>query len=308
MTLEIPTATLATFATEARVLSRDYGAKRALDAVNLRIERGRIVALLGPNGAGKTTLLKLMAGLMEPTEGEVWTLGEPSREMSPETLTRVANLLDGHEPPPWARGRSILALQEEASSRFDRAYAESICFGRGVKPGERYGALSKGQKRWLLAGVALATRADLMLLDEPADGLDPEARRALYDALRERVNDCEATAIVSTHVIADIERVADDVAILHRGRIVLHAALEDLREETWEIETPAGATPVTHDRLRVLARTVDGEIATVIVHCPGGRDALQAHLPPDARIVGGVGLESLYLAVAGSQEGEEGEV
>jgi len=282
----------------AERLSRDFGGKRALDRVNLSIGSGQVVALLGPNGAGKSTLLRLLSGALEPTEGSAYLFGERSRRLAPETLTRVSVMLDGQEPPRWATPKRLLDLQSEASPSFDRSLCERFLCSHDLQPGTSYESMSKGQKRWTLAALCLASSADLLLLDEPAEGLDPAARRELYDRIRDYANDRGGTIFVATHLIHDIERIADEVAILERGRLLLHETLEVLRERAREVEFPTA----------VEASNLDGELDWLgtkqerggmvgwILIPDEGEEALRHRLAPEVEIRP-VGLESLYFAV-----------
>ncbi len=281
-------------------LSRDYGRFRALDDVDLTIEPGRVVALLGPNGAGKTTLLRLLMGLLEPTEGSAWMLGAESRALPAAVASRIGYMGDAAEPPGWATIRGLIDLQADAAAQFDRAQMERLLAVRGLEVKRAYGSLSKGQKKWVQAGLILAARAEVLLMDEPAEGLDPAARQALYDCLRGRVSQTDATALVATHVISDIERIADDVALIDRGRLVIHAALEDLRERVRQIECPAAEPlPAWPEGVEVLSRRSESDIEFIWVQCaPGTESRLEAILPRSAA-VRGVGLETFYLAVAG---------
>ncbi|MCP4645238.1 MAG: ABC transporter ATP-binding protein [bacterium] len=283
------------YAIRAEGLSRDYGKKRALDKADLALEPGRVVALLGPNGAGKSTLLKLWMGLLEPTEGAGYVLGHPARALPPEVCPRITGMLDGAEPPDWATAGQIMNLQADASPHFDRAFAEEFVYGRGVKPRERYGTLSKGRKRWLVAGVCLASRADVLLLDEPADGLDTAARRLLYDAIRDYVNERDATVIVATHIIHDIERIADDVVLLRDGKVAINEPLEDLREHVREVEVRAVNGGPDFGEATVLGVRSEGD--TMVYWVVAGNNAadLTARLGPNAQMRP-VDLETLYLA------------
>ncbi|MCY2926506.1 MAG: ABC transporter ATP-binding protein [Planctomycetota bacterium] len=280
-------------------LSRDYGRVRALEALTLDVPTGAILTLLGPNGAGKTTLLKLLAGLLEPTAGQATVLGSPARRMPPEACGRVAYVGEQNEPPGWATLGLLADLQAGAAPRLDRHAFAELCARRGLAAGQRYGSLSKGQRKGVLTSLALASGAALVLLDEPADGLDPAARRALYDALRDHVTRTEATAVVTTHVIADVERVADEVAILDAGRLLLCASLEDLRESVRQVELEGGrAMPDLDGAATILGGMSAAGAAIAWVRCgPDGDAELRRRLGP-AAVVRTVGLEALYLAVA----------
>ena len=165
-------------------------------------------------------------------------------------------------------------------------------------PRRTYGSLSKGQKKWVRAGLILAAGTDVLLMDEPAEGLDPSARQDLYDRLREHASQRDATAVVATHVISDIERIADDVALIDRGRLVVHAALEDLREQVRQIELSADEpAPPWPAGVAVLGHRRDGDVQFIWVRCPPGIESdLESVLPRQA-VVRGVGLETFYLAV-----------
>lgn len=276
-------------AIQVKDLVYDYGTHRALSGLNVEVEAGDVVALLGPNGAGKTTLLRSLAGLTAPTEGSVRVLGCDPWLQQRDLAGLVAPLLDGAEPAAWATAQGLFALQRDASPNFDTARAEEMCRSHGVPLRAGYGTLSKGQRRWVLACATVASGAPVLLLDEPADGLDPAARRRLYDALRDLANTSQTTILIATHIIHDIERIADEVAIIAGGRALLHENLEDLREHVREVDVgdrlPAGAVVLT-----------TGEDVALVRHNGSGG-------PPAGRTVN---LEELYLALTSTQDkGEE---
>jgi len=280
-------------AIQATNLWRHYGRTPALRNMELEVPAGRILALLGPNGAGKTTFLKLVMGLIEPTTGHVSVFGHPSRSLPPELAGKIVGMIEGHEPPSWAKLKLLAALQAGATNDFDYQFLKSFCPDRSIWK-KSYGALSKGQKRWLLAGLTLASRADLLLLDEPADGLDPAARRSFYDHLRDYSTDLNATCVVATHIISDIERVADDVAIIVRGCIALHESLEDLREQVRELESPGAAPPEFGQGVKVLgSRQIAGSTLTWVKSSL--HDAELQRRAGSRSSIRNMTLESLYL-------------
>ena len=288
---------------QADGLVRDFGATRALAGVSFSVLPGCVTALLGPNGSGKSTLLKLLNGLIAPTAGNcsvagggVWGSGAPT--------PWLASLHEDHEPPEWMTGDGLLDLQQDAYPRFNRTLAARLCFRGGPSERARFGSLSRGQKRRLLAGLTLASGAAVMLLDEPADGLDPESRRGLYDAIREVANRSGSTILVATHVIHDIERVADAAAVLFRGKLLLHDSLEALRAEVREVELPAGADVREVADVTVLHVASDRRGHRLWVRGPQDDDALQSEMGADAR-VRPVSLEDLYLVLTRSERAEE---
>ncbi len=285
-------------AIQTTCLTRDFGAKRALNGVSLTIPKGRVIALLGPNGAGKSTLLKLLTGLLEPTFGSSKVLGAPSRAMPADICGRLAVMLDGCEPPGWATPRRMIDLQADASPHFDRDAAQTFICSRGLGEHDPYGKMSSGQKRWALAGLCLASGADVLLLDEPAAGFDTAARHEVYDRARDYANERDATVLVATHIIPDIERIADDVAVIREGRLLLHEALEDLRERVREVGLPGQETPppINHGARWLGAKAVDGGCVAWVMTPDGDEDALRTQLGSDTPI-SPVGLETLYLAL-----------
>ena len=264
------------FAVQIKRLCRDFGAFHAVDRVSLSIRPGQILALIGPNGAGKTTLLKLLLGLIAPTSGDADVLGEPCFPASATMARRIASLLDTHEPPRGVRVRDLLKLKSGVSGEFDVPRAAELIQQRGLSLDKTWHTLSKGQGRWVLSTIALASSPELLVMDEPADGLDPAARRQLYGLIREEVNRWDTTALITSHILSDVERVADEVAIIAHGRLLLHAPLEDLREQVREVEVSNEFSP---DKLppdvKLLGQKTSGETTLVwIRHHNGTPDEL----------------------------------
>jgi len=283
-------------AVQIESLCRDFGQLRALDDATLSIPQGEIVALVGPNGAGKTTLLKLLAGLLEPTTGEARLWETPSFPPAGAVLRRMACLLDGCEPPRRVRIRDLVTLKAGAVSEFDRSLACTLFEKRELGLKHRWHTLSKGQKRWVLAVLAIASGADLLLLDEPADGLDPAARRDLYGLLREVVGERQTTVILASHILADVERVADRVVFLDHGQIRLDESLETLREEVREVELETPLAPADLPQVTDLLgrRETDGGTLVWLRY----RDVRRADEPLEGELQRrSVSLEDLYLAV-----------
>jgi ABC-2 type transport system ATP-binding protein len=279
-------------------LTRKFGAKRAIDELDLQLDAGVLVGLVGPNGAGKTTLLNLLLGLIEPTAGRVDVLGHPARALPAKIACRVVGVGDRHEPPPWVCLIDVVRLQAEASPHFDDAFAQRLLMDRRFAMAAQFGSFSKGQRRWALAVCAIASCPALLLLDEPADGLDPEARRELYDHLRTLVNQHGTTVIVASHIMADLERVADDVVILLDGRVRLHDSFEALRDEVREVEIPAGTPhPAWLDGCDVLAEFTDAAGRRLWVRQVGDAETALPDHGSTGLSVRRANLESLYLAV-----------
>ena len=194
--------------------------------------------------------------------------------------------------------RELLGVQAGVSRRFDKAVAKEFLGRRGLSAGSRYGSLSKGQKKWVRAALVLGQRPRVLLLDEPAEGLDPSARRELYDDLRDYVTEYGATALVATHIIGDIERIADEVAIVDRGKLLLHGSLEDLREQVHEIQLPADEEePLFERTVQVLGGKTVGDTRLVWVRCEGAEVEDLRKMLGEKGQMRSVNLETLYLAI-----------
>ena len=215
-------------ALQARGLGRRYGAKWALRDCTLEIPEGTVTALVGPNGAGKTTLLQLAIGLLRPSAGELRVLGhDPLADVS-EMLPRVGFVAQEH---PLHRGFTLaetLELGRRLNPRWDGELARERIARLGLDPKQKVGKLSGGQQAQVALTLALAKRPELLLLDEPVASLDPLARREFLSLLMEAVSEGGLTVVLSSHIVADLERVCDHLVILSQSRTVLAGEIEEI--------------------------------------------------------------------------------
>ncbi len=210
-----------------RRLAKRFGAVTALDGLDLDVPRGSVFGLLGPNGAGKTTAIRILVGLARPSSGEVRALGGTSD--SSVVRDRLGYMPQEPRFYGWMRGRELLELLGRLHGLADRVAAARasdalVTAGLGDAAERRIGTYSGGMRQRLGIAAALVHEPELLVLDEPVSSLDPEGRRDVL-ALIERLRD-RATVLLSTHVLADVERVCDRVAILDHGRLVLEGELE----------------------------------------------------------------------------------
>lgn len=212
---------------EYRNLVKCYGSKAAVNGLNLTIEPGRIVGLLGPNGSGKTTLIKLANGLLTPTSGEILIDG---RRPGVETKKIISYLPDADYLNNYMRVRDLLAFFADFYADFDRQKALAMLEHLRIAPSMRLGAMSKGTKEKVQLILVMARQAALYLLDEPIGGVDPAARDYILNTIISNYSE-NATVLLSTHLIADIEKILDDVIFIHHGDIVLHASVDDIRAQ-----------------------------------------------------------------------------
>ena len=211
-------------------LSKQFGSLTALNDVTLSLEQGRIVGLLGPNGSGKTTLLKLMEGMLTPTSGGIRING-----MAPgvETKKAVAFLPDRNALPDYMTTKQLMDLYSDFFADFDRARAEAMIADLGLDMNQQMKKMSKGTKEKLQLCLVMARNADVYLLDEPIGGVDPATRDYILRTIISNYSE-DAVVIISTHLIADIESVLDDVVFIKEGSVVLHQSADEIREANGE--------------------------------------------------------------------------
>ncbi len=212
-------------------LSKRYGSRWALERCTLEIPACHIVGLVGPNGAGKTTLLQLAVGLLEPTAGSIRVLGHDPRD-GPGPLRRVGFV--AQDTPTYA-GMTVadhLAMGSWLNEGWDRALAEGRIEELGLDPAQRAGSLSGGQRAQLALTLAIAKRPELLLLDEPVASLDPLARRDFLRHLMAAVVEQGMSVVLSSHLVADLERVCDHLVVLCAARVQVAGELDAARQPT----------------------------------------------------------------------------
>lgn len=209
-------------------LSKKYGSKTALQDLNLQLPAGKIIGLLGPNGSGKTTLLKLAAGLLTPSKGHIEIDG---KTVGVETKSIVSYLPDRTYLRSSQRIVDQLDFFQDFYEDFDRVRAETMLYDLGIAPATRFGTLSKGNKEKVQLVLVMSRRAKLYLLDEPIGGVDPAARDYILRTIVTNY-DPEATVLISTHLIADVEQVLDGFVFLWDGKVVRSGEVDAAREES----------------------------------------------------------------------------
>ena len=212
---------------ECRALTKRYGDKLALDGAELCIEPGRIVGLLGPNGSGKTTLIKLANGLLTPTGGEILIDG---KKPSPETKAIVSYLPDRSALSPWMTVAQTVGYYADFYADFRRNAAEEMIDRLGLERKQTVKTLSKGTREKLQLILVMSRSAKLYLLDEPIGGVDPATRDYILRTIISNYSE-DAAVVISTHLIADVEQVLDEVVFLREGRVMLHESVDAIRDE-----------------------------------------------------------------------------
>lgn len=208
-------------------LTKKYSNTTALNNINLTLESGKIVGLLGPNGSGKTTLIKLINGLLTPTEGKVLINGESP---SVETKKQVAYLPDNSYLNSWMTVKQIVDFFVDFYDDFREDLAYEMLTRLGIDKNTKLKTLSKGNKEKVCLILVMSRNAKLYVLDEPIAGVDPAARDYVISTIINNYNP-DATVLISTHLISDIEQILDEAIFIQQGDVLLHKSIDDIREE-----------------------------------------------------------------------------
>jgi len=280
-------------------VSKNYGEVRALRGVNFRVRAGEVVALLGPNGAGKTTAVKLLLGLLQPNSGKVRVLGgDPT---NPENRMRTGAMLQVGRVPETLRVREHIDLFSSYYQNPMPAAAVLAAAGLENLSERKFGDLSGGQRQRVLFALAICGNPDLLFLDEPTAGLDVEARRMLWEQIRQLVGRGK-TVLLTTHYLQEADALADRVAVINKGEIIAEGSPSDIKAQT------AGKrirciTSLTIDSLRQIpgVTEVKEDREAVELHTPEAEPVLRELLARDANLSGlevsAAGLEEAFLAL-----------
>jgi ABC-2 type transport system ATP-binding protein len=261
-------------------LTKRYGNRFAVDDLSLDIERGTVFGLLGRNGAGKSSTIACVLGLIATTSGDVALFGEP---LQPRLFDRIAYVPEVNCLDAWMTVKQHVEFRRRCFSRFDRALMSDLIERFEIEPGRTLRKLSKGQRQSVALALAFAQRPDIMILDEPASGLDPVMQRRLLDTIVTGAAD-GVTVLFSSHQIGHVEQAAERIAIIDRGRLALEADVDDLRATRYIVEA------VFADG-RLEQRYANGDVAEVEMHFRGQSPLTVSRRP--------MNLEQIFFATIG---------
>lgn len=235
---------------QTRGLTRCFGSRTVVNDLDLAVPRGCVFGFLGRNGYGKTTTIRMLLGLLPPTRGEARVFGEDSRELSAATRARIGYMAEGHPVYEWMRLGEVGRFQASTFPTWNEEIFRTVLGHFRLGPDRKARDLSKGERAGLCLALTLAPEPDLLVLDDPALGLDPVARRSLLEAMIFVTRGGDRTILFSSHLLGDVERVADWIAVLDRGVLRASCRMETFRERisrfvlAWDGPPPGRTPPV----------------------------------------------------------------
>jgi ABC-2 type transport system ATP-binding protein len=216
-------------------LTKFYGSREVVSGLDLNIERGSVFGFLGRNGAGKTTTIRMLLGLVAPTRGSSEVLGYDSQYLTPEARARIGYLAEGHNVYDWMNVQECHDYQAAFYSKWNESVFWGVIDHFRLKTKAKAGDLSRGERAGLCLALTLAPEPDLLILDDPALGLDPVARRSLLQSMIYVTRAADKTILFSSHLLADVERVADSIGIMESGVLRAHCSVDTFRDQVCQI-------------------------------------------------------------------------
>jgi ABC-2 type transport system ATP-binding protein len=295
---------------EAAGLTKVFpGGQVGVRHLDLRIRRGSVYGLIGRNGAGKTTALRLLMGLLQPDAGAARILGSELASAPRSVRARVAYVSQSQQLHSWMSLSELCRYVAHFYERWDASYARSLAQRWDLPWNLAIGRMSGGEQRKAAVLVAFASRAEVLILDEPAAGLDPIARRAFLSEMLEVISRAEGcTILFSTHIIGDLERIAEHVGIMERGRIMSSSRLDELQSTTRRVQAVFEADePPAGFRIpgAIWTRTT-GPVVTAVTRLVNDAQLDEIRFMPGVRVnIYPLGLEDIFVELLGQSGAEE---
>jgi ABC-2 type transport system ATP-binding protein len=284
-------------------LTKYYGKRRITHDVSLSVPRGCIYGFLGRNGMGKTTSIRIFLGLEEATRGTARVLGEDSRNLRPETRARIGYLPEGHHVYGWMTVKECGAFQAAYYPKWNSDIFAAVLTHFRLTPGMKAGGLSRGQRAGLCLALTLAPEPELLVLDDPALGLDPVARRSLLQSMLYVTRQADRTIFFSSHLLSDVERVADRIAVLDGGVLKADCTMEVFRQSMKHFVLTFRETPPAMPGIPGLLQSfrTDRELTVTVVNPPSDLEARLADLRPEAIDPVEMTLEDAFISYVGER-------
>ena len=258
---------------EVKELYKRFDGVQALDGLTMTVPRGAVYGLVGPNGAGKTTALRHITGALRPDSGTVTLDGQPIYE-NPAAKSRMVFIPDEICYYPSSNLEDLCKLYRGMYPKFDMSLYTSLQTGLKLDCRTQLRRFSRGMQKQAAFCLAIAAKPDVLILDEPVDGLDPVMRRQIWSVLLQEVEKKGLTVLVSSHNLRELEDVCDHVGILHRGKVLLERTLAELQDNVVKVQAVFRESTQAPESLDILHRSASGRLETLIVR--GSQEAVSA--------------------------------
>ena len=284
-------------------LTKYYGKREIVRDLSLIVPGGSIYGFLGRNGMGKTTTIRILLGMESPTRGSTRVFGEDSRTLAPQTRARIGYLPEGHHVYGWMTVRECGRFQASFFPAWNQDIFETVITHFRLTPTMKGGQLSRGQRAGLCLALTLAPEPELLVLDDPALGLDPVARRSLLQSMLHVTRQPNRTILFSSHLLSDVERVADRIVVLDGGVLRADCTVETFRDRLRHYVLKFRGTPPPAPSLPGLLESfrTDHELALTIANASTETEALLAALQPESLEPVEMTLEDAFVSYVGER-------
>lgn len=282
---------------QTRGLTKYFGSKPAVYELNLDVPRGCVFAFLGRNGSGKTTTIRMLMGLLQPTRGTGRILGHDILALTPQLRARIGYLTEEHKLYSWMTLRQCGEFQSAFFPRWNEKLFRGVIGHFGLKPAARVKDLSRGERAGLCLALTLAPDPELLILDDPGLGLDPVARRMLVESMIYLTRKSDRTIFFSSHDLADVERVADYVAVFDRSILRACCPLDRFQDSIRQVRLTFGGAPPALPKVPGLLQAIraEGELRVTCVHYNGETEKILRSLSPSQMETVPLGLEDAFI-------------
>jgi ABC-2 type transport system ATP-binding protein len=295
------------FVIETHGLTKRYGKKPAVDGVDLAVPRGCVFGFAGRNGAGKTTTIRMLLGLLRPTAGSATVLGFDPKKKDVEVRRRIGYVPESHHIYPWMEVREVMKFCAPFYPTWNWGHCQELLESFDLDENQKIKELSRGMVAKVALTLALAHEPALLVLDEPTSGLDAVVRREFLESIVRLIAEEGKTVFMSSHNLADVERVADRIALLDNGKLKLVEELASLKARFRRVELAfSGEPPDGFSADGILKTTKDGRRWELIFDrfAPAAIDALRAACPTAQAEAQAMSLEDIFVALVGGQRPE----
>lgn len=288
---------------ETHRLTKYYGHRCVVDTVNLVVPRGSVFGFLGRNGAGKSTTIRMLLGLVTPTRGSAEVLGYPCADIPPDVRGRIGYMAEGHHVHEWMSIKEAGDFQSAFFKHWNTSVYHGVLDYFNLKPEAKVKDLSRGERAGLCLGLTLAPEPELLILDDPALGLDPVARRSLLQSMIYVTRAADRTILFSSHLLADVERVVDHVAVLDHGVLRASCSLDTFRERVRQYVLTFAGRPPEVPKIPGLLHGFrsDTEMVVTLANPSPETDLILSRMHPEKIEQVPLGLEDAFIDYLGER-------